>query len=291
MIDKNYLNDKVCTVLFNEVKNDKVSHAYLIEENDNPNAFKIVLEFVKTIICGCENLSLEDENICKRIDDGNYPELKIIEPDGLLIKKQQIIDLQQEFSREALEGKKRVYIIRECEKMRPETANAMLKFLEEPDNDLVAILMTNNGNNILPTIISRCQRIKLNSNINVYTDSEYDQVVIDFIKNVTVKGKKVLINKDNFWMDKLISKDRELIVNIFDIMIDVYYDILKLKQGIRNIKYKKYIKDIEDLSLDISQDKILKIINYLLEARDSIKFNVNINLLMDSVVVNVGGLL
>ena len=43
--------------------------------------------------------------------------------------------------------------------------------------------------------------------------------------------------------------------------------------------------------MNISQDKLLRIINYLLEARDSIKFNVNINLLMDSVVVNVGGLL
>lgn len=291
MIGERYKNDAICNVLFNEVRNDKISHAYLIEENDNPEAFKIVLEFVKAIICGCGELSIDDENICKRIDDGNYPELKIIEPDGLLIKKQQIINLQQEFSREALEGKKRVYIIRECEKMRPETANAMLKFLEEPDNDLVAILMTNNGNNILPTIISRCQRIKLSSNINTCTDSEYDEIVIEFIKNVTNNGKKVFINKDNFWMDKLIGKDRELMMGIFDTMIDMYYDMLKLKQGILNIKYEKYVEELKELSMNISQDKLLRIINYLLEARDSIKFNVNINLLMDSVVVNVGGLL
>lgn len=291
MIGKKYEADAVCNVLFNEVKNDKVSHAYLIEENNNPEAFKIVLEFVKAIICGCGNLSLEDQSICKRIDDGNYPELKIIEPDGLLIKKQQIINLQQEFSREALEGKKRVYIIRECEKMRPETANAMLKFLEEPDNDLVAILMTNNENNILPTIISRCQRVKLSSNINTCTESEYDLMVLEFIKNITNKGRKVLIDKDNFWMDKLISKDRELMINIFDVMIDMYYDILKFKQGIHSVKYDKYADQLENISMNISSNMVLKIINYLLEVRDSIKFNVNINLLMDSVVVNVGGLL
>ena len=167
----------------------------------------------------------------------------------------------------------------------------MLKFLEEPDNDLVAILMTNNGNNILPTIISRCQRIKLSSNINTCTDSEYDEIVIEFIKNVTNNGKKVFINKDNFWMDKLIGKDRELMMGIFDTMIDMYYDMLKLKQGILNVKYEKYVEELKELSMNISQDKLLRIINYLLEARDSIKFNVNINLLMDSVVVNVGGLL
>ena len=74
-------------------------------------------------------------------------------------------------------------------------------------------------------------------------------------------------------------------------MIDMYYDMLKLKQEILNIKYEKYVEELKELSMNISQDKLLRIINYLLEARDSIKFNVNINLLMDSVVVNVGGLL
>ena len=92
-------------------------------------------------------------------------------------------------------------------------------------------------------------------------------------------------------MDKLIGKDRELMIGIFDTMIDMYYDMLKLKQGILNIKYEKYVEELKELSMNISLDKLLRIINYLLEARDSIKFNVNINLLMDSVVVNVGGLL
>ena len=101
------------------------------------------------------------EILCRKIDDDNYPEIKIVTPDGLLIKKQQILDLQLDFSRRAIEGSKRIYIIRDADKMRSETANSMLKFLEEPDNDVVAILMTNNFNNLLTTIISRCQVIRL----------------------------------------------------------------------------------------------------------------------------------
>ena len=153
-------------LLVRDIENNCVTHAYLIDENNYVDSYKMVLSFVKAILCEnkyIDNSKCLDCLLCKRIDDGNYPELKIIEPDGMYIKKQQIIDLQQEFSRSAVEGKKRVYIIRESEKMRIEAANSMLKFLEEPDDDIVAILMTNNINNVLSTIISRCKVVKLNN--------------------------------------------------------------------------------------------------------------------------------
>ena len=64
------------------IKDDKLSHAYLIDVNNYSRAFDLVLSFVKSIICS--DLSDNDEisNICNRIDDGNYTELKIIESDG-----------------------------------------------------------------------------------------------------------------------------------------------------------------------------------------------------------------
>ena len=50
--------------------------------------------------------------------------------------------------------------------MRLEASNSMLKFLEEPEDGIIAILMTNNINNVLSTIISRCKVIKLNFVLN-----------------------------------------------------------------------------------------------------------------------------
>ena len=135
-----------------DIENNCVTHAYLIDENNYSDSFKMVLSFVKSILCNNKNdsgINCNECSLCKRIDDGNYPEVKIIRADGMYIKKQQIIELQQEFSRSAVEGKKRIYIIRDCEKMRPEAANSMLKFLEEPEDGIVAILMTNNINNVL----------------------------------------------------------------------------------------------------------------------------------------------
>ena len=140
----------------------------------------IVMAFIKTVLCN--NLSSSEANsLCKRIDDGNYPEIRVIEPDGMLIKKQQILDLQQDFSTMAVEGNKRIYIIRDTDKMRSETANSMLKFLEEPDNDIIAILMTNNYNNLLSTIISRCQVIRLNNDNASVNDNDFDNLIVNFI--------------------------------------------------------------------------------------------------------------
>ena len=48
---------------------------------------------------------------CKRIDSGNHPNLHIVKPDGLSIKKQQIHDLQEEFSKTGLEANKKYMLL------------------------------------------------------------------------------------------------------------------------------------------------------------------------------------
>ena len=71
----------------------------------------------------------------------SYPEIKIIEPDGMWIKKEQLMELQEEFNKTAIEGSKRIYTILECEKLNKQAANSILKFLEEPNDDIIALLV------------------------------------------------------------------------------------------------------------------------------------------------------
>ena len=127
----------------------------------------MILAFVKILICPnhytnkdkCHNC-----NTCFLIDNHSYPELKIIKPDGLWIKKEQLLGLQKQFSYKAIQGNKKVYIIYEAEKMNSSAANCMLKFLEEPEDDIIAILISNNIHQLLPTILSRCQIITFKQN-------------------------------------------------------------------------------------------------------------------------------
>ncbi len=279
----------------NDINNNCVTHAYLIDENNYLDAYNIVLSFVKAILCDnkyLDNSNCSDCTLCKRIDDGNYPELKIIEPDGMYIKKQQIIDLQQVFSRSSVEGSKRIYIIKDCEKMRPEAANSMLKFLEEPESGIIAILMTNNINNVLSTIISRCKVVKLNNlsdSVDDNSNEELDNLAIKFVSNLENRGIDLIIDVKDIWFSLIGAKDRDKMVLVFDKMIDIYYDMIKIKNGNNNIKCIKWIDEINSISFRNSLEDILNKINILVEYKDSIKFNVNSNLLMDSLIISIGG--
>lgn len=278
----------------NDIQNNCVTHAYLIDENNYVDSYNMIISFVKAILCDnkfLDNSKCNECSLCKRIDDGNYPEVKVITADGMYIKKNQIIELQQEFSRSAVEGKKRIYIIRDCEKMRPEAANSMLKFLEEPEDDIVAILMTNNINNVLSTIISRCKVIKLNNISDEVSlkDEVLEKLAIDFVTSLENRGINTIIDVKDIWFSVVGTKERDKMVEVFDIMIDLYYDIMKVLSGSDNIKCFKWKEKIYEFVKMNSLDKILKKINILMEAKDSIKFNVNSNLLLDSVIISIGG--
>ena len=143
---------------------NRLSHAYLIEVDNYDDDYQCILDFVKLILCGRNDknskcLNCGNCNICSQIDSGNYVDLKIIEPDGNLIRKKQMTSLQEEFNNKSLLDNKRIYIIEECEKMNQSSANTILKFLEEPEDDVVAILIADNRYHVIDTIISRCQII------------------------------------------------------------------------------------------------------------------------------------
>ena len=277
----------VYDILIKEINNNQIGHAYLFDINNNVDAFDIVMSFVKEVLCF--NLNDEDRKVLlQRIDDGNYPEIKLIEPDGMLIKKRQVLDLQQEFSMSAIEGSKRIYIIRDADKMRSETANSMLKFLEEPNDDIIAILMTNNFNGVLATIVSRCQLIRLN-NVKDNSLDELDEIAINFIKSVEFNDIKTITFEKELLFDTISVKDREKMVLFFDKLIDVYYDIVKIMNGKKEIKYSKSIEVLKEIANKNKLDRILEKIEFLLDAKETIKNNVNINLLIDNVIVNIGG--
>ena len=275
-------------LMMNEISSNHLSHAYLFDENNANESFDIVMAFIKEIL-GNKLENEERNQLFKRIDDGNYGEIKIIEPDGMLIKKRQILDLQQEFSLSAIEGSKRIYIIRDADKMRSETANSMLKFLEEPNEGIIAILMTNNFNGLLPTIVSRCQIIRLNNNSNGDFDNEYNELCINFITFLENSGIKTIYKEQELLFDTIGVKEREKYIIFFDKLIDMYYDILKISNGVENIRNSNYFDNLKAIAMKNNPMRLLDKIDMLIEMKDTIKNNVNINLLIDSLIVSVGG--
>ncbi len=88
----------------------------------------------------------------------------MVAPDGASIKIEQIRELQKEFAYRATASGTKIYMLYHADKMTVQAANSLLKFLEEPTSRVVAILITENGNALLPTIQSRAQWIQFHAN-------------------------------------------------------------------------------------------------------------------------------
>lgn len=303
------------SLLTNAIKNNKLSHAYLLDANYFDKSFDFVLSFVKSVLCGNHNTIEEEKEciLCNRITNFNYPELKIIEADGLVIKKEQLIELQSDFSRSSLEGKFRIYIIKDCDKMNKQASNCLLKFLEEPVDNVIAILFTNNFNKMLSTIVSRCQIIRLNNIVSLKNSSlenfgliccnnkdsfnqfindennkEILSLVISFLDYYEENNLDVLIYMKKMWYNKF--QTREEVSQAINLIINFYYDLLKYK--INNSKY--FFSDEIDFIMKCANmnsiDSILQKINVMCYGYEMVNYNLNLNLLIDDIVIRLGEL-
>ncbi|AMC94561.1 hypothetical protein AOC36_11435 [Erysipelothrix larvae] len=141
-----------------QIKLDRVSHAYmLIGKNDT---YEVALAMAKRIFCpqGGEDNCV----ICQRIDHNEYADLHIISGKETSIKKDEILDLKEVMAQTAFESNsKKIYIIHDVDQASPSALNSLLKFLEEPESDITAILTTQNVNKVLETVQSRCLLVHL----------------------------------------------------------------------------------------------------------------------------------
>jgi DNA polymerase-3 subunit delta' len=150
-------------IITNSIKKDRVSHAYLLQGARGTGKEAIARLIAKGFFCN-EKTGIEacgHCSNCRRIDSGNHPDVHWIEPDGQSIKMDQIKSLQKEFTYSGMESNKKVYIIKGADTLTVNAANRILKFLEEPSKQTIAMMLTENGQAIIPTIRSRCQVIDL----------------------------------------------------------------------------------------------------------------------------------
>src|SRR5690606_18903914 len=128
-------------MLMNSIKRNRVSHAYLINGEHGTGKEEFALLIAKVLFCLERNEVEPCQKCinCKRIESRNHPDVHWIEPEGKSIKKEQIENLQKEFTYSGLESNQKVYVIKEADTLTVNASNRILKFLEEPTRQTTAI--------------------------------------------------------------------------------------------------------------------------------------------------------
>ncbi len=172
-------HEKIIGRLKKALEKNEFASAYLFFGDEAIGKRLAAINFAKAMNCLSNTMDGCDECIsCSKIKKGIHPDVRIIAPEAemadtetnaeskgtekksRIIKIDQIKAIQGEMAYSPFEGKKRVFIIDNADKMNTEAANSLLKTLEEPARNSIIILVSSKPNFLLPTIVSRCQQMR-----------------------------------------------------------------------------------------------------------------------------------
>src|SRR5208283_5658913 len=134
------------------LEKDAVPHAFLFSGMAGTGKFAAAKEFAKALNC----MDPQDYDscgvcsACHKMEEGLHPDVVQIRSDGVSIKLDQIRELRKRFRFRPFEGKFRVVIIQDAQKLMEPAANAILKILEEPPKANIFILLATESQMLLP---------------------------------------------------------------------------------------------------------------------------------------------
>lgn len=284
--------ENVVSQMEGSIKAGRVSHAYIIEGSSLSNKFEVAINFIKAIICKeSKGIGCDACLSCRKVDSGNYEDLHIVElmKGKSFIVVDQIEEMVTELSKKAFseEGYKFV-VIKDADRMNKIAQNKILKTLEEPLEKTVIILLSENDNNLLQTIRSRCIIYRLNENHNdnncenqrdkIYLsgDKDDDDVIQEEMSIVAAEILNQRIKKENYYksfkyLDEKISNKQEA---------EYFLDSLTYLFRAFLIGQKKS---------PLSLEKIGEGIVLIEEARKDLKYNVNYQYALKTLILKIGG--
>ena len=153
--------EKAKRYLENVMSRKRIPHAYLFTGIPGVGKTSTAKAFTMTLNCRAPS-GLDGCGVCpscQKILHGNFPDFISVKPDGRNIKIEQIRELNRSLGYAPLSGGYRVFVIHQAEAMTGEASNSFLKTLEEPPSGNILVLNATEPRNLLPTIVSRCQRV------------------------------------------------------------------------------------------------------------------------------------
>lgn len=307
-------------IIENSIEASRLSHAYLFTGPKGTYKKELAKHFAMMLYCKDEKPCYKCSN-CMAILENRHMNVFYIEPNGQTIKKEQIIALQEEFSKTSLLEGPRVYIIDNADAMSLSAANSLLKFIEEPVNEeTYGILITEHKENILPTIISRSMIINFDQIDKTIlreelADKQIEKLLIDCALVSTSNATEAirLTNDVNFInVSKVLEKyanqlssgnkvslfyransdvlgNRENLKMFLLLLESFYRDIYEYQISKRILVFEALKEEIANIANRYSSENILKYLFQILELVKKISYNVGMNLLINQLLFEMDG--
>ena len=311
---------KQLQTIFNK---NRLAHAYIFDGEKGTGKVDIMHYFIKLMLCDnpLQNVPCETCRNCRRIDSGNHPNVHQIYPDGQFIKIDQIRELVSEMKMMGMEEGRKIYVLHHADRLNVASANMLLKFLEEPDGEVIAILLTEQMQAMLPTIRSRCQHIKfkkipqaillqrlqennvsysmastvsrltneLETAIFLANDDGFAQARKTVLKLVEVLRKNVheamlLVHEE--WLP--LFKEKSEMEQALDLLLFAYRDIVAIKANPEAAcTYPDMLQTFKEIALHSTYEGLSNQIQAILQARMSLQRNMNRTLMMEQLMLNL----
>lgn len=270
--------------LFDYYKSNEIAHAYLITTNNVDKCVNELFCILKKIYLYDQVNNEEQKKIIDNlIDKRLFPNIILIEPDGTKIKKEQIANLKHAFAMTSQLATLKVYIIKNAEKMNKEATNSILKFLEDPYQDTIGFFVTPEKNNILDTIISRCENICVNYDLNGISIQNFDlvEIIDNYLNEIELNNNRSILINQEIVLSKI--KERKDIVEFIKTIFHIYNEALRMKLSKTNQLDEKY-----EFIYEQNINRLHKKNDLLKDLLKQLNYNINIELLLDRFVIEVG---
>ena len=308
----------------NAIDQKKLSHAYIV--NGQRGSGKKLLSRLFAMTLQCESGQNEPCGVCKscvQTKSGNQPDI-------ITISHEKPTSISVDEIREQVNGDilikpysspYKIYIIPEADLMTTQAQNALLKTLEEPPEYAIIFLLTENADNLLATIRSRCVMLKLR-NIKDKLVKKYlmeELKVPDYqaelcaafaqgnIGRATMLAKSEHFNEikddaiqlmkyiDQMELQEIVSAIKQInkykleVTDYLDILTIWYRDILlyKATKDVAGLVFGDQIKFIKEKAAKSSYEGIETILSSIEMAKQRIKANVNFDLLMELLLLTI----
>lgn len=298
--------------LANAYHSSKLSHAYLFEGDDAQTMKRVAINFSKLILCD------NDEQCELKVDTFNHPDFMYVSTEENTIKKEQIEKLVHHMNQLSIEGQYKVYIIEDFEKLTVQGENSILKFLEEPPKNTIAILLSTKPEQILDTIHSRCQHVYFKpidrqQFIEKLVEASLTRPVAEMISTYTTQLETAISLNEEFdltalrksmirWCELILTNKSMALIGIIELLKQAknrklqlltlaavngfFEDIMHAKVDIDNhFIYSDLSEEIKNYAERLTYNQLILMYDQITEAHKKLNQNVNPTLVFEQIVI------